>query len=269
MKNLSATVLLLCVACCCYGQADTDSAARFDIFEVYFDLRETTLNNKAVMYIDSLIKTKVLKPGQPVSLVGYADYRGTGPHNDTVSFERAKNVKLNLDTKGIAVSQYVGMGKVDRPGMTGADGYAPDRKVQIIVQRPATTVDIDNVKVNETINLKNIFFAGNLPDILPSSLPELENLFQVLDANNNVTIQIEGHACCKDFENMVNKSGISDQRLSEQRAKAIYEYLFIKGISETRMKYVGYGITRPLVYPARTEAEQLQNRRVEIRVLSK
>jgi outer membrane protein OmpA-like peptidoglycan-associated protein len=140
--------------------------------------------------------------------------------------------------------------------------------VLIIVQCDGTKIDIDKLEVNETVTLKNIFFEGNLPDILQSSMPELQNLFNFMNEHKKVTIQIEGHACCKGMETGKDIA-ISDEKLSEMRAKAIYDYLGAKGINKKRMKYVGYGTARPLVYPANTEDEQQQNRRVEIRILSK
>ena len=263
MKNILICLLLL-PAIQGYCQA-TDS------FAVHFALRETTLSKANNDYLDNLLKKNKIKPGQKLMLLGYADYRGTPEHNDTVSTERANNVKAYLVSKGFGqddITECVGKGQIQRPGMTGKAGYAPDRKVLIVIQG-TTKMNIKELKVNETINLKNIFFEGGLPDIAQSSMPELENLLNFLNQNKKVTIQIEGHVCCKGI-NTVNEGPYSnDQQLSELRAKAIYDYLAAKGISKERMKYVGYGTSKPLVYPATTEDQQAKNRRVEVRILSK
>ena len=51
--------------------------------------------------------------------------------------------------------------------------------------------------------------------------------------------------------------------------KEIYDILIEKGIDETRMEYLGFGKTRPLVWPEKTEEDENRNRRVEIRILKK
>lgn len=263
MKRMFLAYLLLVSA---VGRAQS-----IDTFKVMFALKETTVNLPSAAYLDNLVK-KVIRPADKISIFAYADYRGTPEHNDSVSNDRAVSVRDYLLQKGISKDAIVaceGKGKIEREGMTGKYGYAPDRKVLIIVQSNETKMDIDKLKVNETVNLRNIFFEGNRPDILLSSMPEMENLYNFLSANKRVSISIEGHACCKGLEISGDVPYGSDQKLSELRAKAIYDYLGAKGISRKRMKYVGYGTTRPLIYPATTEDEQQQNRRVEIRILSK
>ena len=261
MKN----ALLLCFLCCAtlsYGQ-------RTDSFAVHFALKETTVNTQSAAYINKLISKKSIQPGQKLMLLGYADYRGTAEHNDSVSTERAMNVQDYLVSKGFNKNDitYAGKGKIDRPTMTAKGGYAPDRKVLII---PAATTHLDNnIAVNETVALKNIFFEGGLPDILPASMPELQNLVDFLNTNKTMHIQVEGHVCCKGMSTSNTGPYSNDDDLSKLRAKAVYDYLTAKGIAKNRMKYVGFGTTHPKVYPATTEDEQQSNRRVEIRVLSK
>jgi outer membrane protein OmpA-like peptidoglycan-associated protein len=242
-----------------------------DTMSVYFGLKETTVNSKAAALLDKFAAGKI-KPGQKISIYGFADYRGTNEHNDSVSTDRAMSVQQYLIGKGVSkedIMACAGRGKIERPGMTGKYGNAPDRKVIIIINKATTDLDIDKMQVNGTIALKNILFEGGLPDILPSSMPELENLYNFLNEHQKLTISIEGHVCCKGITTASDGPYIDDNGLSKLRAKAVYDYLVSKGIASYRMKYAGYGTTRPAVYPARTGEEQEQNRRVEIRVLTK
>ena len=261
MKNL----LLLCLLfCATYGYSQ-----RTDTFTVHFALKETTVSTTSAAAINKLISKKKIKPGQPLLVLGYADYRGTTEHNDSVSTDRAMSVQDYLVSKGFSKSdiQTAGKGKIDR-AMTAKGGYAPDRKVLIITQT-TTDLDINKVAVNETVTLKNIFFEGGLPDILPASMPELQNLIEFLNTNKSVHIQIEGHVCCKGMTTSNTGPYSNDIDLSKLRAKAVYTYLAAKGIAKDRMKFEGFGTTRPKVYPANTEDDQQANRRVEIRILSK
>jgi hypothetical protein len=53
--------------------------------------------------------------------------------------------------------------------------------------------------------------------------------------NPTLEILIGGHVCC-----------FNDMRLSVLRAKTIYDYLVENGIDKSRMKYKGYGLSKPL-----------------------
>ncbi len=236
-----------------------------DTFEVRFALRDPRLNNDATGYIDSLVKKNKVAPGQKISLMGYADYLGTPGYNDTLSAARAANVQDYLRSKGMTrtdIIQCIGKGKIERPGLTSKEGNAPDRKVLIIANRLVTNIDIRKLNVDEAVAMQNILFYPSSPEILPSSLPELENLFAFLLQNKTVTIQIEGHICC------IPRILYTDE-ISEARAEAVYDYLVSNGISAERMKHIGLGTSQPSVYPELTENDRIRNRRVVVRILSK
>jgi outer membrane protein OmpA-like peptidoglycan-associated protein len=79
-------------------------------------------------------------------------------------------------------------------------------------------------------------------------------------------INIEGHVCCiKDVPDALDIDTY-ESRLSVNRAKAVYEYLVVKGIDPTRLSYVGFGKKRPIIADEKTEEDAAKNRRVEIRV---
>ena len=74
----------------------------------------------------------------------------------------------------------------------------------------------------------------------------------------NVQFQVDGHTD--------NTGGHEfNQRLSEQRAKSVVDYLAAKGVLVARIHSAGYGDTRP-VAPNDTEANRLKNRRIEFSV---
>ena len=247
-------------------------AQKADTFSVYFNLNKAELSNYANDYIDKLISNKLLVQGQKLILLGYTDYLGSNGHNDSLSNTRAKNVedyllKAHFDKKDITLC--LGKGKIERTTID-KEGYAPDRKVQIIIDRTthavakASVIDIANTKVNQTIALKNIFFVPGLSDILAISFPELEKLYQTLNDNKTLKIQIEGHICC-----LGPAEGNDFNELSVQRAEAVYNFLISKGISPDRLKYIGLGTKDPVASPEITDEDRQKNRRVEIRILSK
>ena len=88
--------------------------------------------------------------------------------------------------------------------------------------------------------------------------------------NPKLKIQIEGHICCLMNKNVDGYDyDTGEHLLSENRAKAIYDYLAEKGIDTGRMKYIGLSNTKPLRWPEDTGEDQDMNRRVEIRILEK
>ncbi len=71
-----------------------------------------------------------------------------------------------------------------------------------------------------------------------------------------VKVQIQGHT-----DNRAPKA--YNQELSENRAKAVLEYLVKKGVSRGSLSYIGYNFSRP-VAPNTTRSGMAKNRRVEL-----
>lgn len=117
---------------------------------------------------------------------------------------------------------------------------------------------MDSLEVGSKIELAPIYFKQSLPVILESSYGELERLADLLQNNPTLAIRIEGHT-----DNVGRPEDL--QRLSEQRAQAIRDFLIARGIAPERVESVGFGASRP-VNDNSTEELRAQNRRVEIRV---
>lgn len=103
--------------------------------------------------------------------------------------------------------------------------------------------------------LKNVFFATASAELLPVSTNELDRLYNLLEDNPEMRIQINGHT-----DNVGGDE--ANQQLSEARAKAVYSYLLGKGIAEERLKYKGFGETQ-FIADNETEEGRQQNRRTE------
>ena len=108
-----------------------------------------------------------------------------------------------------------------------------------------------------------INFFGDSPTPLPMAHSSMKALLKLMRKNPKMVISIEGH---------VNNPGHYSskdvcQRLSENRAKAIYNYLVDEKIDEKRMTTIGYG-DQFMLFPNTTkEEEMVKNRRVEIKVV--
>jgi outer membrane protein OmpA-like peptidoglycan-associated protein len=130
-------------------------------------------------------------------------------------------------------------------------------------------IDLSQVNAGETFVLRNIYFHPQSHTVRDESIPEMEKLANALKKYPKLKIQVEGHICCVlDFPDAYDVDA-QNNHLSVNRAKYIYEYLLTKGIARERLKYAGFGRSKPVVELEKTEEEANKNRRVEIRVLEK
>jgi len=112
------------------------------------------------------------------------------------------------------------------------------------------------------IELKNIFFDVNKWDLKDQSKAELQKVISFLKTNPSLKIEFSGHT-----DNSGDK--VFNKTLSNNRAKAIYDYVIEKGgIPAARLSYKGYGDTKPKA-PNDTPENKAKNRRTELKVLSK
>jgi len=90
---------------------------------------------------------------------------------------------------------------------------------------------------------------------------ELNKLVDFLKKNSTLKIELDGHT-----DNVGDKK--ANLVLSQNRAKAVCDYLIANGIAKERLTYKGFGDTMPVVLNDSDEHRQM-NRRTEFKVISK
>jgi outer membrane protein OmpA-like peptidoglycan-associated protein len=120
---------------------------------------------------------------------------------------------------------------------------------------------LDKVEVGAKVVLKNIYFEFGKSALKPESYASLDNVVKLLESNETVRIEISGHT-----DNVGSLK--ANTKLSSDRAKAVVDYLIMRGIRPDRLTYMGYAFTQPIA-PNTSEAGRAQNRRVEFKILSK
>ena len=119
-------------------------------------------------------------------------------------------------------------------------------------------IALQPIEVNASIVLKNIFFDVNKFDLKPASQAELDKVVQLMTENPTLRIEISGHTD--------NTGRLADNLLlSNNRARAVVDYLLGKNIAAARLTAKGYGATKP-VADNKTEEGKAQNRRTEMKV---
>lgn len=121
-------------------------------------------------------------------------------------------------------------------------------------------MEVQPIEVGMHYRLHNIYFAFNSADILSSSQKVLDEFIVFLNDHPTMTISIEGHTdnVGSDEFNLI---------LSENRAKAVYNYLVNNGIDADRLQYKGFGKTTPIA-TNETEEGRAMNRRTEFVILN-
>lgn len=121
-------------------------------------------------------------------------------------------------------------------------------------------IPLQPIEVGQKVTLNNIFFETASWELLPESKAELNKLTQFMVTNRTLRIKINGHT-----DNI--GSDTDNLNLSENRAKAVAEYLMAKNIESSRLKWQGFGETDPIADNS-TEEGRAMNRRTEFEIIN-
>lgn len=272
----------------CYSQ----TASRRDSLSLFYNINETEsiLNNKRIDSLLSLIKDRAT-----IKITGYADFLHSTDYNIHLSQKRADVVKEYIRLKSgqqITVIACKGIGEKFSHDNQTTTGEPLQRRVDIIVESYAPKNEKSNqppvieekiIEKNETkknnnfedlekgqsLAVEGLNFEPGRHYITKASVPVLQKVLKTLENNKKLKIQIQGHVCCTDGQDDGLDYDTRERKLSENRARAIYEYLISKGISASRLSYKGFGHSQPKFPAESTPEEEQANRRVEIMIISK
>jgi outer membrane protein OmpA-like peptidoglycan-associated protein len=172
-------------------------------------------------------------------------------------------IRSIADTRdGFALSLEAGKKYSIRTDATGFIQASIEQDYTNITQYTEIQQDIyvAPMRVGSTFNIDNLNFVVSKAEILPESLPELEQLYELLLREPSLHIELGGHT-----DNQGSYS--ANLRLSQQRAQAIKDYLVNRGIRPDRLSAVGYGSSQPIADNNEITARH-KNRRVEVKVLN-
>lgn len=120
---------------------------------------------------------------------------------------------------------------------------------------------LDKIKVGTKVVLENIYFETSKSTLKSGSYEQLKQVIGLLENNETIRLEISGHTD--------NTGSLKvNTRLSEERAKAVVNYIVSQGINKSRLESKGYAFTQPIA-PNDTAEGKERNRRVEFKVLSK
>ena len=121
---------------------------------------------------------------------------------------------------------------------TVAEGYYSISKTIDFNNSISNTVVLDlnmkPIKIGETYKLTNIFFEFGRSELNEKSNSELQRLIKFLNTNKTTEIKIFG------YTDEIG-SELNNKKLSEARAKSVFDYLINNGINKNRLTYEGKG----------------------------
>ncbi len=125
----------------------------------------------------------------------------------------------------------------------------------------ARAIFINPTKREKVVPSEDLYFGFNETVLTQESERQLQELLTALgdDELKNYRFQLSGHTCSLG-------SDAYNQKLSEDRARAVKDWLVKKGYPANRLRVTGFGKTKPLADNGTEEGRKL-NRRVEIRTM--
>jgi len=153
------------------------------------------------------------------------------------------------------VSGLKGCPDADADGIADMDDHCPNAKGDVAHSGCPEIPKADIQKI--TVIAGKIFFETGSDKLKLESDASLDELVVLMNKYPALHLTIEGHTdnVGEDAYNMT---------LSQKRTESVKAYLISKGISESRLKAIGFGETSP-VADNKTAAGRAKNRRVELK----
>lgn len=152
-----------------------------------------------------------------------------------------------------------------QPTDSDGDGV-PDNRDQCPGTPPGTQVNAQGCPVAKAapIVLKGVTFEFNSARLTSDATRRLDNVVNALNSSSNINVKIEGHT------DSIGSASYNE-KLSDQRAASVRQYLEQHGIASNRLTSRGYGETRPVAPNTKPNGAdnpegRAQNRRVELHV---
>jgi len=238
----------------------------------------TTNGNYQIIIPENNYNVTIKKPGYfPVTTTvdenlefDELDFNADDPI-ETIKHEIKTDLKADIVTKPlnreeliIAINTKLEGEVVDTNSTTKADivkEIADELEVtkDTLYSEVTANIEMIPIRAGTIIQLDNIFFEANKSDLKLESSASLDALAEFLLANPNIYIEIGGHT-----NGLPNDAFC--QKLSNDRAKNVVDYLTLKGIQSDHLTWKGYGKTTPIADNA-TAAGRKKNQRVELKII--
>ncbi|MBK7105711.1 MAG: OmpA family protein [Ignavibacteriae bacterium] len=173
---------------------------------------------------------------------------------EEVTKHKTDPLKADTDGDGLSDGDEVIKHK-SNPFKKDTDDGTVDDNAEVKRGTNPLNPDDDVVKVGVAMVLEGITFETGKATITPESESTLQKALKTLTTYPDISVEVSGHT-----DNVGNSK--SNQKLSQQRADAVKDWLISNGINAERLTAVGYGSAKPIVAND-TKENKAKNRRIE------
>jgi outer membrane protein OmpA-like peptidoglycan-associated protein len=250
-----------------------------EIYSIFFEFDKYNLKEEQAEGVVAFVQKIDTARIESIQIYGYCDDRGKDEYNFVLSTNRATTVKNKLIERGIKSKIIItleGKGRImlDEDLQTDIpEARSKNRRVDVVVNYKSIT--IENLKIpgvystikkdavaGDRIYLEKVLFERGSSQLTFQAKKELDKIALLLHKFKNIQFEVQGHVCCTPtYHREAIDRETKKRELSVNRAKRVFNYLFKKGISNSRMTYRGYGNTQSL------KQGSALDRRVELLIL--
>jgi outer membrane protein OmpA-like peptidoglycan-associated protein len=250
-----------------------------EIYSIFFEFDKYNLKEEQAEGVIAFVQKIDTARIESIQIYGYCDDRGKDEYNFVLSTNRATTVKNKLIERGIKSKIIItleGKGRImlDEDLQTDIpEARSKNRRVDVVVNYKSIT--IENLKIpgvystikkdavaGDRIYLEKVLFERGSSQLTFQAKKELDKIALLLLKFKNIQFEVQGHVCCTPtYHREAIDRETKKRELSVNRAKRVFNYLFKKGISNSRMTYRGYGNTQSL------KQGSALDRRVELLIL--
>jgi OmpA-OmpF porin, OOP family len=101
-------------------------------------------------------------------------------------------------------------------------------------EKPEPAAENKIIESGKSRVLENVYFETGKSELKPQSFSELDKIAEIFTANPALKAEISGHT-----DNTGKPE--DNKKLSEERARAVVEYLVTQGVKREQLTYKGYG----------------------------
>jgi OOP family OmpA-OmpF porin len=134
----------------------------------------------------------------------------------------------------------------------------PAPEVTCLPPAPGEPITLDGCKTGDTVILRGVTFELDSARLTPNAKVILDQVGDALIAKTDIKIEIDGHTSSEGSDG-------HNQKLSDNRAESVKQYLISRGVDAGRMTTKGFGEGQPIADNGNEEGREL-NRRVELKV---
>jgi outer membrane protein OmpA-like peptidoglycan-associated protein len=173
--------------------------------------------------------------------------------------ERANKEKSEAEAARVAALTQQQAAEVEADRARQAAVQAEQERTQLreqLRQQLNTVLETRETARGLIVNMSDVLFETGKYTLVPGAREKLAKISGIILAHPGLKLEVEGHTDSVGGDEF-------NQRLSEQRASSVRDYLTQQGVPQVAITALGFGKTRP-VASNDTAAGRQQNRRVEL-----